>query len=90
MDIHEKHCKIHFMKALSGDCFLIELEDKRCILVDCGYKSTYENELKPLLVKLREEGGRISLFVVTHMDEDHIGGAITFLEGKRKIIRRIA
>lgn len=80
MDNQEKYCKIHFMKALSGDCFLIELEDKQSILIDCGYKSTYENELKPLLVKLREEGGRISLFVVTHMDEDHIGGAITFLE----------
>lgn len=80
MNNEEKHCKIHFMKALSGDCFLIELEDKQSILIDCGYKSTYENELKSLLVKLREEGGRISLFVVTHMDEDHIGGAITFLE----------
>ena len=50
MNNEEKHCKIHFMKALSGDCFLIELEDKQSILIECGYKSTYENELKSLLV----------------------------------------
>lgn len=70
---------LHFIKAESGDCFLIELLDKKCILIDSGYNSTYRDELKPLLVKLASNGYRISLFVVTHIDEDHIGGAITFI-----------
>ncbi len=54
MNMREKHCKIHFIKALSGDCFLIEPEDKKCILIDCGYKSTYEKELRPVLINLKK------------------------------------
>lgn len=73
-------CKIHFLKAMSGDCFLLEFSDGICILIDCGYKSTYETELKPLLNELNSKGCRISLLVVTHMDEDHIGGAIALIE----------
>lgn len=73
-------CKIHFIKALSGDSILIELGDGHCILIDCGYKATYESELKPLLKKLHNEGSRLDLLVITHMDEDHIGGAIALIE----------
>ncbi len=73
-------CKIHFIKAMSGDSFLIELGDGHCVLVDCGYKSTYEIELKPILLKLHNEGCRVDLLVITHMDEDHIGGAIALIE----------
>lgn len=72
------------MKAMSGDCFLLELLDKKCILIDCGYKSTYEKELKPLLQELHSRGCRISLLVITHMDEDHIGGAMALLEDNGK------
>lgn len=71
---------IHFLRAESGDCILIQMEDKNCILIDGGYKSTYQSELKPLLIQLSEHGYRISLFIVTHFDGDHIGGAITFIE----------
>ena len=70
---------LHFIKAESGDCFLIEPPDKKCILIDSGYKSTYFYELKPLLLELSSKGCRISLFVITHIDEDHIGGAISLL-----------
>lgn len=71
---------IHLLKAESGDCVLLQLANKRCILIDCGYKSTYENELKPLLLRLSSEGYVISLLIITHYDEDHIGGAISFLK----------
>lgn len=71
---------IHLLKAESGDCVLLQLANKRCILIDCGYKSTYENELKPLLLRLSSEGYIISLLIITHYDEDHIGGAISFLK----------
>lgn len=82
--LKENSCKIHFIKAMSGDCFLLEFSDKNCILIDCGYKSTYEMELKPLLKKLNSKGCRISLLVITHMDEDHIGGAIALIEDNGK------
>lgn len=78
--VEKDSCKIHFIKALSGDCFLLEFSDETCILIDCGYKSTYEAELKPILNELSSKGRRISLLVVTHMDEDHIGGALALIE----------
>lgn len=63
-------CRIHFIKAMSGDSFLIELGDGHCILIDCGYRSTYESELKPILQRLHNEGCRLDLLIITHMDED--------------------
>jgi|Wag4MinimDraft_13_1082653.scaffolds.fasta_scaffold00687_4 beta-lactamase superfamily II metal-dependent hydrolase len=71
---------LHFIPALGGDCILIEFDNKECILIDSGYKSTYEQELKPLLLKLSKSGYKIKLFIVTHIDSDHLSGAIQLLE----------
>lgn len=73
-------CCVHFLPAKSGDCLVLEFDNKNCILIDCGYPVTYEEELKPLLRSLAEKGCRISLMVITHIDEDHISGAVSFLE----------
>lgn len=75
---------ITFLPSLTGDCMVIELDDKRCILVDCGYHSTYTEYLKPLLIRLRENGKRITLMIVTHIDRDHIEGAIDLLNENGK------
>ena len=71
---------INLIKAENGDCFLIQFDNKICILIDCGYKCTYDKWLKPLLVKLAHQNYRIGLFIVTHYDCDHIGGAISFIK----------
>lgn len=71
---------IHFMPAMAGDCILVELDNKDCILIDCGYTSTYENELKPLLEELSNKGCRIVLMVITHMDQDHLEGALSLIK----------
>lgn len=71
---------VHFLPALGGDCALLEFDNKECILIDCGFKSTYEQELKPLLVELNNRGYKIKLLIVSHIDADHIQGAIRFLE----------
>lgn len=73
-------CVVHFLPAKAGDCILLELDHPSCILIDCGFKSTYEQALKPLLMRLNIEGYRVSLMIVSHMDRDHIEGAISFLE----------
>lgn len=73
-------CVVHFLPAKAGDCFLLELKHPSCILIDCGFKNTYEKELKPLLLRLCAEGYRISLMIVSHMDRDHIEGAVSFLK----------
>ncbi|NLV22075.1 MAG: MBL fold metallo-hydrolase [Syntrophomonadaceae bacterium] len=72
-------CIVHFLPAKAGDCFVVEFDNRECILIDCGYKSTYETELKPLLIDLKHKGCRVILMLITHIDLDHIEGAITFL-----------
>ena len=72
-------CIVHFLPAMAGDCILIELEHPDCILIDCGYKTTYNTELRPLLLRLSAEGYRISLMIIRHIDRDHIDGAAHFL-----------
>lgn len=73
------NCIVHFLPAKAGDCFVVEFDNGECILVDCGYKSTYEIELKPLLIQLKHKGCRLMLMLITHIDQDHIEGAIAFL-----------
>lgn len=75
-----KICTVHFLDAGAGDCILIEFENKDCVLIDGGYRTTWKNKLKPLLIKLASKGCRIILFIVTHSDRDHIEGAISFLQ----------
>lgn len=70
---------IEVFPAKKGDCFLIHTENG-VILIDSGFASTYRTELKPVLVELGKQGTRIIRFIITHIDEDHIGGAIAFLE----------
>ena len=70
------------LPAKSGDCFLLETDKKR-ILIDGGYHSTYHNELKSLLVSTSNP--EIDLLIVTHIDRDHIEGVIELLKDKMPI-----
>lgn len=70
---------IEMFPAKNGDCLLIRT-DSELILIDCGYPETYTTYLKPRLQQLAAEGKVISRFIVTHIDDDHIAGAIKFLE----------
>lgn len=72
--------------AENGDCFLISLGEKsrKHILIDCGYADTYHTYLKKDLQELKKLGEKINLFIVSHIDEDHILGAIAFIEDNNK------
>lgn len=73
--------QVEMFPANRGDCFLITLvEDDYRILIDGGISQTYENYLKPRLLQLAEEGKVIDLLIVTHVDDDHIGGIIALLK----------
>ena len=68
--------KVHFIDVGQGDSILIQLPNKKSILVDGGVKGagkevvTYIRDLK---IK------QLSLVVATHPDADHIGGLIPVL-----------
>lgn len=77
--------RIHMLPAFHGDCLWIEYgsEDKsKFILIDGGTTSTWP-DLKAKLLEVKQRlGGKlhIELFVITHVDSDHIGGALKLLE----------
>ena len=70
---------IELFPAGNGDAILIDL-GQQLILIDTGYVSTFRDHLKPRLKMLHDQGRRISKFIVTHIDADHISGAIAFIK----------
>lgn len=73
---------IEMFPADNGDSFLIRCKDKKIsnILIDFGYEETYREFIKPRLIELRENGERLDLVVLTHVDSDHVEGAQFFFE----------
>lgn len=77
------HITIKIMPALGGDCFLISYLEKESvghILIDFGYASTFHQYLSNALQNIKNKGESIQRAIVTHIDADHIAGAIAFLE----------
>lgn len=68
------------LPAESGDCFLLNFDENFNILIDTGYNNTYQEYLKEKLIDLKKKEQCINLMVITHIDEDHIGGAIEFFK----------
>lgn len=67
--------------ASYGDSFLIKINlgDKEYnLLIDCGFKDTYTKYIKNELSKIKE----LDLLVLTHIDDDHINGAISLFKDK--------
>lgn len=82
--------KIKFLQAYNGDAILINFKDMenqiRNILVDGGPPRTYhfknkkktekQIDLKFILDNLRSKNQKIDLLILTHIDDDHIGGIL--------------
>ena len=77
----ESEIWIEMLPANEGDCILITIpqEDVR-VLIDGGTSDTYTSCLRERLLQIKEEGKSIDLLVVTHVDNDHIGGIIELLK----------
>lgn len=75
--------QIELLPAAHGDALWIECGGDPArptrIVIDGGPASTYEKGLRERLQKLDPDDRRIDLFVVSHIDADHIDGAILFL-----------
>jgi Predicted hydrolase (metallo-beta-lactamase superfamily) len=73
---------LEMLPADQGDCLWIEYTDAgrtRRILIDGGTPSTYPR-LKKRIEELPLQQRRFELFVVTHIDSDHIGGAVKLID----------
>lgn len=71
--------QIDFFQACEGDCLLVSYNGFN-VLVDGGPSCTFDDQLKHRLNDLNSNGEIINRFIVTHIDSDHIGGAIRLLE----------
>ncbi|MBK1812151.1 MBL fold metallo-hydrolase [Clostridium sp. YIM B02505] len=86
--------RINMFQAGQGDAFIISCgigEQKKNIMIDGGTGDTFASSLQGFLKELDEQGEKIDLLIVTHIDNDHIGGVIEMLKhnkelGKTKII----
>lgn len=74
--------KITLFPAQNGDSLLISNGEQFHMLIDTGYKSTYVNYLKPTLQQLALQKIELDYCIITHVDADHIEGAVKglFLE----------
>lgn len=77
--------RIEVFKADRGDCMLVSCEGETTtnILIDLGVEATYLECVQKRLEELHSKGEHLDLLVLTHVDDDHIGGAKPFLEDLR-------
>jgi len=80
--------EIEFLQAEHGDCIFISYMNKN-ILIDTGTRNTYyeqngkkkkDGALKKKISKLKSLGQKINLLVMSHVDNDHIGGVMKWLK----------
>lgn len=75
-----ENIKIYIYPAKSGDAFLIKFSNGKNIVIDMGFWETYEFYMKNDFIELNNIGEKIDLMIISHIDEDHIGGAIQFFK----------
>lgn len=92
---------IKFLQGYNGDCILISYHNSKKsiknILIDGGTGSTYSRrrksgDLKKEVLSLVEKKQVIDLLIITHIDDDHIGGVLKMFEDKkfdRSIIKKV-
>ncbi len=83
---------IEMLPAGHGDCVWIEYgrgKQTNVVLVDCGTDSTYKRFLKARIERRKQEAGTaglfFELFILTHIDDDHIGGGIELLKDAKSL-----
>lgn len=85
--------KIEVLKASYGDCIFVSIcyDDKEYnIMIDGGTSLTYkckgrggrteDGPLKHKLAKLKADAKSIDLLIITHVDDDHIGGVLAWFK----------
>lgn len=72
------------MQVAHGDAITIRFygSDNKYhnIFIDAGFASTYQKTIKKEAKVILQKGEIIDIFVITHIDQDHIGGIASFLK----------
>lgn len=73
---------LRVVQARYGDCLILEYgtgKRKKHILIDGGPSKVYQPYLRKELRRITDEGGKIDLMVLTHVDNDHVLGLLEFM-----------
>lgn len=73
---------LYMLPAANGDCLWLEYgagPERKRILVDCGTESSWP-ALQARILRQPEDQRHFDLLVITHIDGDHIGGALPLLK----------
>lgn len=87
--------KITMLNAFNGDSFIISFGNKKRmfnIVVDGGIPRTYVPILRDEVLLRKNQGQYIDLLMITHIDDDHIGGIKKMFEDNsldKTIIKRV-
>jgi hypothetical protein len=79
---------LKLLPALDGDCLILSWSEDgplKHMIVDGGRAGTYPY-LKKQLTQMVENGETLELYVLTHIDADHIAGALTYLKDNERPI----
>lgn len=72
--------RLTVFQAGKGDCLLLTGRDGTNVLVDGGMRDDYRTHVAGALGRLGEEGQRLELVYVSHIDQDHISGVLQLLD----------
>ncbi len=86
--LEKKHkITIRFFDVGGGDAIWIRFlgRDRKWhnVLIDGGYGATYKTTFGPLITQITEAGEAIDLWVISHIDRDHIGAVLGFIQDKK-------
>lgn len=88
--IRECDMRLFCYKAKCGDAFHLQYEGEsgRCrnIFLDMGYSKTYTQVLKGVISNLIRSSEQIDALFLSHIHDDHIGGASRFIKDIQKIV----
>lgn len=90
--------RINFLKAFNGDCIWISFihnQESKNIIIDGGIGDTYKSitnvkgDLFKVIEEIRIKEEFIDLLVLTHFDDDHIGGILRWLNKDKEAFKLI-
>ncbi len=73
--------KIEAFHVKDGDCLLIT-SDSTTMLVDGGRGSAFKDNVMPRLAQLEQDQRDLDLHYISHIDDDHISGALELIESQ--------
>jgi len=75
--------EVHFYQTGCADAarisFLDEQKKPRHILIDAGFERTFRQLLGKEIATIASRGEKINLWIISHIHDDHIGGALAYV-----------